>query len=260
MAGKSLKMHIDTRGVCTLTLNRRKRANALNGELVGRLVMALDQVRADPDVRLLILSGAGDVFCSGMDLHWVRKMAEADFYLNYDDAEQLARVLDRLAGLDVPTLARVNGPAFGAGIGLIAACDIALAASTARFSFREVRLGLVPAVIAPYIITAVGKRQAQRWILTGMDFDARAAKRAGLVHKRVPPKRLDHAVQREAEKLLLGGPAALLEAKALFACCVAPQSISPQKLAARLAEIRTSPEGREGVHAFIEKRKPDWQL
>jgi len=190
----------------------------------------------------------------------MRKMAEADFYINYDDAEQLTRVLDRLAGLDVPTLARINGPAFGAGIGLITSCDIAIAVSNARFSFREVRLGLVPAVIAPYVIKAVGKRQAQRWILSGTEFDARTAKRSGLVHKRVSSKKLDIAVQQEVKELLLGGPMALLEAKALFTCCSVQPSISLQKLAARLAEIRTSPEGREGIHAFIEKRKPDWQL
>ena len=171
-----LHISTDARGVCTLTLNRPQRGNALDGELVAQLLNALAQLRADASIRVVILAAEGDLFCSGVDLQWMQQMALADFNSNQADALVLARLLQQFALLPVPTLAHVNGPAYGGAIGLIAACDIAIACSSASFTFSEVRLGLVPAVITPYVIAAIGLRQTRRWFLTGKSVDAPVAR------------------------------------------------------------------------------------
>ncbi len=259
MAEQFLKIKIGARGVYTLTLYRPETANALDGVLVGELLQTLAQVQAEPSVRVVVLTGDGDVFSSGADLAWMEQMAGADFATNLADAAELAKVYETLAGLKVPTLARVNGPAYGGAIGLIAACDIAIASSSACFAFRETRLGLAPAVIAPYVVAAIGQRQARRWIFSGDDFDAEIAQRLGLVHAVVSLEELDDAVEREIARLLLGGPGALAETKALLTRLSNVGLPAPTELAERLAKLRAAPEGREGIRAFLERHKPGWQ-
>jgi len=253
-----LHIRTDDRGVCWLTLNRPHRANALNGELVQQLSAALAGIRADSSIRLLVLSGQGEVFCSGADLQSMQQLAAADMTVNQSDAFELALLLEGLASLPVPTLARVNGPAYGGAIGLIAACDIAIASNTANFAFSEVRLGLVPAVIAPYVIAAIGLRQARRWVLTGQRFDAKQAQTMGLLHQLVTADALDEAVEQQIQLLLQGGPQAQRQAKQLFNEWLKASPMAKQDTAELLADIRASSEGREGIDAFLTKRKPGW--
>jgi len=253
-------LHIttDAHGVCRLTLNRPQYANALDGDLIHQLLSVIVQLRSDPALRLLILSGRGDFFSSGADLHWMQQMAAADEKTNHTDALELALLLEELASLPVPTLARVNGPAYGGAIGLIAACDIAIASSSASFTCSEVRLGLIPAVIAPYVIAAIGQRQARRWFLTGKTFEATLAQQMGLVHQLVLPDELDEAVEHETQTLLKGGPQAQAQVKQLTNEWLSMSPLSSEDTARLLAEVRASGEGREGLAAFIEKRKPEW--
>jgi len=188
----------------------------------------------------------------------MQQLAAADMTVNQSDAFELALLLEDLASLPVPTLARVNGPAYGGAIGLIAACDIAIACNTANFAFSEVRLGLVPAVIAPYVIAAIGLRQARRWVLTGQRFDAEQAQAMGLLHQLVTADALDEAVEQQIQSLLKGGPQAQRQAKQLFNEWLKASPMAKQDTAELLADIRASSEGREGIDAFLMKRKPGW--
>lgn len=253
-----LHIRTDERGVCWLTLNRPHCANALDSDLVQQLSIALAQVRSDSAVRLLVVSGQGEVFCSGADLQSMQQLAVADMSVNQSDAFELALLLEDLASLPVPTLARVNGPAYGGGIGLIAACDIAIASSSANFVFSEVRLGLVPAVIAPYVIAAIGLRQARRWFLTGDSFDGEQAFSMGLLHQLVSGDGLDDAVEQQIKLLLKGGPQAQRQAKQLLNEWLKASPMAKEDTAELLADIRASEEGREGLAAFLEKRSPGW--
>lgn len=250
---------VDERGVCWLTLNRPHCANALNGELVQQLSAVLAQIRNDASIRVLVLSGQGKVFCSGADLQNMQQMAAADMAINQGDAFELALLLEDLASLPVPTLARINGPAYGGAIGLIAACDIAIAINTANFAFSEVRLGLVPAVIAPYVIAAIGLRQARRWFLTAQRFDTEQAQSMGLLHQRVSGDELDNAVEQQLELLMMGGPQAQKRAKQLLNEWLKTSPMAKEDTAELLADMRVSQEGREGVDAFLTKRKAGWQ-
>jgi len=253
-------LHIttDSRGVCQLILNRPRRANALDADLIQQLSSALAQVRDDPAIRVLILSGQGEQFSSGADLQWMQQMAAADFSVNQNDAFELALLLEDLALLPKPTLARVNGPAYGGAVGLIAACDIAIASSSACFTFSEVRLGLVPAVIAPYVIAAIGQRQARRWFLTAKTLDAALAQQLGLVHQLVSSEEMENTVEQEIQSLLKGGPQAQQQVKQLLNEWLKSSPLAKEETAELLAEIRASVEGREGLSAFMEKRQPRW--
>jgi len=253
-----LHIRTDDRGVCWLTLNRPHCANALNGELVQQLSAALAGIRADSSIRVLVLSGQGEVFCSGADLKSMQQMAAADIAVNQSDAFELALLLEDLASLPVPTLARINGPAYGGAIGLIAACDIAIASHTASFAFSEVRLGLVPAVIAPFVLAAMGLRQARRWILTCQRFGAEQAQSMGLLHQLVSADALDETVEQQIQYLLKGGPQAQRQAKQLLNEWLKNSPMAKQDTAELLADIRASSEGREGLAAFAEKRSPRW--
>lgn len=253
-----LHMTIDARGVCRLTLNRPQCANALDGELVHQLLSAVIQLRSEPALRLVILSGQGELFSSGVDLHWMQKMAMADEKTNHTDALELALLLEELASLPVPTLARVNGPAYGGAIGLIAACDIAVASRSAHFTFSEVRLGLVPAVIAPYVIATIGQSQVRRWFLTGQTFDAAQAQQLGLVHQLVSTDDLDDAVEQEVQCLLTGGPQAQAKIKLLMNEWLNLSPLASEDTAELLANIRASEEALNGIAAFLGKCKPGW--
>lgn len=248
-----------TGGVTTLTLDRAETHNAFDDALVAELNDALRHADADGATRVVVLTGAGKSFSSGADLGWMRRMAGYDAVANRADALKLAALMRTLDTLSKPTIARVNGAAFGGALGLVACCDIAISTDLARYSLSEVRLGLVPAVIAPYVIRAIGEREARRWFLTGERFDAATAQRIGLVHEVTGIAGLDHAVGRQVDALLAGGPAAVVAAKRLIAKLGAPVTDDVALETAELiAALRVSPEGQEGLTAFLEKRSPRW--
>jgi methylglutaconyl-CoA hydratase len=255
----SLQLHRDG-AVARLRLDRPEVHNAFDPALIAALTARLRSLGADDSVRVVILEGAGASFSAGADLHWMRGMASASERDNRDDALALARLMRTLDALPKPTIARVHGAAFGGGVGLVACCDIAIGAPEARFGLTETKLGLLPAVISPYVIAAIGARQARRWFATAEMFDAAEALRIGLLHQVVEADRLDAAVQRQVELLCKAGPIAAASAKALVRR-VAGDSDGTAVDAANadlIARLRVSAEGQEGLAAFLEKRKPAW--
>ncbi len=247
--------------VATITLNRPELHNAFDEAMIAELTAALERVSKQPGLRVVRLAAAGESFSAGADLDWMRRMAANSEGENRADAERLARLLHKLATLPKPTIALVQGAAYGGGVGLVAACDIVLAAEGARFGLTEVRLGLVPAVISPYVIGAVGARWARRLFLTAERFDAELAQRIGLVHELVPADRLEMRANEIVAMLREGAPRAQAEAKNLIAQVagdVADEFLIGHT-SALIARIRAAPEAREGVAAFLEKRKPAWR-
>ncbi|MDD3652091.1 enoyl-CoA hydratase/isomerase family protein [Immundisolibacter sp.] len=251
---------IDHRGVATLTLNRPQVHNAFDDVLIAELTERLSRLGTDPAVRALVLTGAGESFCAGGDLNWMRSMVDFSAAENQADALKLAQLLEVLDTLPKPTVARVNGSAFGGGVGLVACCDVAVGVDTARFGLTEVRLGLAPATIAPYVVRAMGARQARRYFLTGERFDAPVALRLGLLHEAVASDALDAAVERLLDDLLKGGPLALAACKRLVGDVTASPDRDGLKrdTAALIARLRVSDEGQEGLHAFFARRAPTW--
>ena len=246
-----------THRVARLSLARPELHNAFDDALIGELTSSLVALGADDAVRAVVLTGDGASFSAGADLGWMRRMAQASEGENRDDARRLATLMRTLDELPKPTIARVNGAAFGGGVGLVACCDIAIGVDGAKFGLTETKLGLVPAVISPYVIGAIGARHARRLFLTAHLFDAREAERIGLLHRVVGTDELDAAVQAEIDRLLAAGPVAVREAKALVRRIArgADHDVANAELIARL---RVSPEGQEGLAAFFEKRKPAW--
>lgn len=246
--------------VARLTLNRPDIHNAFDERLIGALTDALDELAADTAVRVVLLTGAGKSFSAGADLAWMQRAAGFDEAANRADARRLERLLRTLDELPKPTVALVNGAAMGGGVGLVAACDIALAAEGARFALSEVKLGLIPAVISPFVVRAIGERACRRYFLTGERFEAATALRLGLVHEVVAAEQLTRAGDAILEALLAGGPQAQAHAKALL-----PQirglegSLLAELTAGAIASRRASAEGRQGVAAFLEKRAPSWR-
>jgi methylglutaconyl-CoA hydratase len=249
-------------GVATLTLDRPKIHNAFDDLLIDDLIDALRAVEEDDAVRVVVLTGEGASFSAGADLNWMKRMAQASEKENRKDARQLAKLMRVLNHLDKPTIARVNGTALGGGVGLVACCDIAIAAAEARFGLTETRLGLVPAVISPYVIDAIGARHARRLFLTAQVFDAAEAERIGLVHTVVAAAELDAAVDAEVERLKAAGPIAVLEAKRLVQRIQHPDSKQRRALdeanADLIAALRVSSEGQEGLKSFFDRRPPRW--
>jgi len=258
-----LKQSIDGRGVATVTMNRPGVHNAFNAELISTLTRAFERLGEDESVRAVVLTGEGPSFSAGADLNWMRDMAKTSEKANLEDARHLARMLRTLNHLDKPTVARVNGAAFGGGVGLIACCDIAIGAIGARFGLTEVKLGLVPATIAPYVMPAIGPRQARRLFLSAEIFGAEQAERLGLLHEAVPEDELDEAVERQVGFVLKNGPAALAAAKRLVGTVRAwsedEQAQLDEITSELIARLRVSDEGQEGLAAFLEKRKPSWR-
>ena len=246
--------------VARLRMNRPQLHNAFDAELIGALSGALQSVGGDDSVRVVVLEGAGASFSAGADLNWMRGMAAASEAENREDALALARLMRTLDELPKPTVARVHGAAFGGGVGLVACCDIAIGVSGAKFGLTESKLGLLPAVISPYVIAAIGPRQARRWFATAEIFDAQIALQVGLLHQVVPEEQLDAAVQRQIDLLLKAGPVAAARAKSLVANIVAETDgyAQDQANAALIAALRVSPEGQEGLSAFLDKRTPSW--
>jgi len=246
--------------VARVALSRPDMHNAFNETLIAELTMVLQALDGDASVRAVVLTGHGKSFCAGADLNWMKKMAGYGPSENLADAQALALMLRTLYGLRKPTVACVRGAAFGVGVGLVACCDIAVAAHDAIFSLSEAKLGLIPATISPYVIEAIGARHARRYFLTAERFTAAEALRIGLVHEIVLPSEVDTRVNELLGALLVAGPRAQLECKALIRG-VAHRSIDAdviQGTAEHIAAVRASPEGREGVAAFLEKRPPKW--
>ena len=248
--------------VARLTMNRPEVHNAFDDALIADLTRAIDELDRDDGVRAVVLTGEGASFSAGADLNWMRGMAKAGEDENRADSLRLARLMRRLQFLSKPTIARVNGAAFGGGVGLVACCDIAIAAEGAKFALSEVKLGLVPAVISPYVIAAIGLRQARRLFVTGEIFGATQALSIGLVHETVAADALDGAVERVLGLLGKGGPVAQDEAKRL---ALAMGGMTEQDMetvdernAGLIARLRVSPEGQDGLSAFLDKGLPAW--
>lgn len=258
MQHESLQLGVDARGVATLTMNRPERFNAFDEGLIQALHQAVQQCQSDPAVRVVVLAGAGKHFSAGADIGWMRRAAAAPEDVNRADAQAFAGMLAALASCSKPTVARVQGLALGGGVGLACACDIAIAAEDAQFAVSEARFGILPAVIGPYVIRAVGPRQAQRLALTAQRIGADEALRLGLVQQTAPD--LDAALEATLKELLASGPCAQAEIKALFAQ-LRPGDFGPaaqQLTAATIARVRTTPEAREGFAAFVDKRSAAW--
>lgn len=249
-------------GVARIAMDRAAVHNAFDEALIAELTAALETVDADPAVRAVVLSGEGATFSAGADLNWMRGMAAASEAENLADSLRLARLMRTLNFLSKPTIARVNGSAYGGGVGLVACCDVAIGVEGAKFSLSEVKLGLVPAVISPYVVNAIGPRQARRLFLTAEVIDAREAERIGLLHQCVAAAELDEAVERQLHWLGKGGPIAQHEAKSLALRMAGMTRASAERTdaenAALIARLRVSPEGQEGLGAFLAKRPAGW--
>lgn len=249
-------------GIGLIWLNRPDLRNAMNDVMLGELTQALGDAISDDAVRVILLAGRGKAFCAGGDLAWMKKARAMSPEEARADSGRLAGVLRLLHQSPKPTVARVHGAAFAGGMGLVAACDIAIASADTRFCLSEVKLGLIPAMISPYVIKAMGERQARRYFLSAEVFEAAEAWRIGLVQSIVPDDELDGAVNAMLGQLLAAGPQAMGHCKQLIADVagkVIDDALSAET-AARIAQVRASDEAQEGIAAFFEKRKPSWQI
>ena len=257
----TLQLDIAANGVATLWLNRPDKNNAFNAGMIRELILALDAVKENGQVRFLILRGRGRHFSAGADLAWMQESARLDYNANLDDARELAELMYALYQLKVPTLAVVQGAAFGGALGLISCCDMAIGAIDAQFSLSEVRIGLAPAVISPFVVQAIGERAARRYALTAERFNGERARELGLLAECYPADELDQAVENWTANLLLNSPQAMRASKDLLRE-VGSGVLSPnlrRYTENAIARIRVSAEGQEGLNAFLEKRKPSWQ-
>ncbi len=260
MASDPLLHDTDADGIAVVTFNRPEVHNAFDDDLIARMTTLFHELGSDDAVRVVMLAANGKNFSAGADLNWMRRMADYSDDENYQDAMRLADMLRTLNELPKPTLALVHGAAFGGGVGLVACCDIALATPAASFSLSEVKLGIIPAVISPYVVAAIGERAARRYMLSAERFGADEAHRIGLVHEVVDAQTLRARAAALAATLRANGPHALGECKALIRSVVhSPcDQAMMEDTARRIARLRASSEGKEGLGAFLEKRKPDW--
>ena len=260
MQDVSMVLYENRNAVAWVTLNRPDVRNAFDDALIARLTQVFSDVENDKAIRAMVLAGNGPAFCAGADLNWMKRMAAYTYEQNLADAQALAGMLAALDRLPKPTIARVHGPAFAGGTGLVAACDIAIGTPEAKFCFSEAKLGLSPATISPHVMRAIGERAARRYFLTAEVFDAAEAERIGLLTFQVKKEELDRAIETLLAHLLAGGPEALAQIKDLIRA-VAGRPVDDAlaaDTAKRIAEIRVSPEGREGIASFLEKRKAAW--
>ncbi|MBC7607960.1 MAG: enoyl-CoA hydratase/isomerase family protein [Polaromonas sp.] len=246
--------------VATVTLNRPEVRNAFNDQVIAEVTLAFADLESRDDVRCIVLAASGTAFCAGADLNWMRSMADYTHEQNLVDAGNLAKMMHTVYACRKPTIARIQGDVYAGGTGLVAACDIAVSTDTAQFCLSEVRLGLVPSTISPYVIRAMGARAAHRYFLTAERFDAHEALRIGFVHEVVALDALDTKVAELCQAFLNAGPEAVKLCKKLVQD-VAGQHITPELVemtVASIASVRVSPEGREGLQSFLQKRKPGW--
>lgn len=261
MAYETLILEI-AHGAATVTLNRPEVRNAFNEDVIAELADVFKLLSQDDDVRVIVLAANGPAFCAGGDLNWMKKMANFSPEENLDDAEKLADMLYHIYSCPKPVIAKVQGDCYAGGMGLVAACDIAVAADQVQFCLSEVKLGLIPATISPYVIKAMGANAARRYFLTAERFSATEAHRIGFVHEAVAVQQLDDTVAQMVKTIVNNSPNAVVEAKWLVED-VTNAEIDEDLLAytaERIAAIRSSDEGREGVASFLEKRKPNWLL
>jgi len=255
-----LQTDIQDNGRATVTLTRGEMHNAFDEDLIAALHQAFDSLGRNTDVRCIVLAAEGKSFSAGADLNWMKRMSANSYEKNMADARVLADMLHTIAICPKPTIAAIQGPCYGGGVGLAATCDIAIASEDAAFSLSEVKLGIIPATIAPYVVAAMGERMAHRYFVTAERFDARKAYEIGFVHEVVPAAELIEAVDIMVALLLKNGPAAMAASKDLI-FAVANKPVDQNVLddtAKRIADIRATDAGREGIAAFLEKRKPSW--
>jgi methylglutaconyl-CoA hydratase len=258
MAEKILS-RIDEDGTATVMLNRPEVHNAFDPEMVEQLTRRLRELQAQSAVRCVVVLGAGKSFCAGADIEHMKESATYARSRNFRAAQRAARMFETLNGLSKPTLAGVRGAVRGGGVGLVAACDVAVATRGATFRLSEVRLGIIPAMISPYLIAAIGQRMARRYMLSGEEFDAAEAARIGLVHEVVEEEELDARIARLLVEFRCGGPEALAATKELIPLSArGPDHRLVDETARRIAAIRATPEAQEGLAAFLEKRRPAW--
>lgn len=251
---------IDSRGVAQVTLNNPDKHNAFDDQMIIELTNAFNALAANTNVRIMLLKSEGKSFSAGADLDWMKRMASYSYQQNLNDARALAAMLKALHQMPIPTIARVQGAAFGGAVGLVSCCDIALASSNASFALSEVKIGLVPSTISPYVIAAIGERHAKRYFMTAERFDANTAVQIELVHEAVEKSLLDDKVEQLVTAILSNGPEAVAVAKQLiFAVSGKPiNSKLIEHTCEVIAGIRVSPQGQEGLSAFLDKRKPNW--
>jgi methylglutaconyl-CoA hydratase len=254
-----IQFEIDNRGVATLTLNRPEKNNALNMDMISLMHEAIKKAE-QPDVRVLYIRGAGNNFCAGADLKWMKEAVTLSREENFKQAKALAELMYDLYNHSRPTVVEAQGSVYGGGVGLVAICDIAFAARSAEFCCSEVRLGLIPAVISPYLMAAMGPRHAQKHMLTARPFSAKRAERDGLIHEMCVDEQLHDRVESTINDILANGPTALKETKRIVKE-LRYEKITEQLMdvtADRIAEIRASAEAQEGMAAFFAKRDPNW--
>ena len=253
-------------GIAILTLNKPAINNAFDDEIISLLIMALDDCQLDDKVKVIQLRGAGKHFSAGADLNWMRSMAELDYSANQKDAGQLSRLMSTLYQINKPTIAVIQGASYGGAVGLIACCDFAIATERSSFCLSEVKIGLAPAVISPYVVKAIGERQARRYFISGEVIKSDKAEAINLIHECLPAEEIEQYVSHLSEQLLNNGPNAMGVCKALA------QKVSNASLDTNssdnihhytrdlIAQVRVSDEGQEGLSAFLEKRQPSWQV
>ncbi|WP_305989577.1 crotonase/enoyl-CoA hydratase family protein [Roseibium sp. MMSF_3544] len=261
MSFETISIATDDRGVATLTLNRPEKHNSLSAQMIAELTEAAGALGADPAIRVVVLTGAGESFCAGGDLGWMREQLAADRAQRMVEARKLAMMLQAMNELPKPLIGRVQGQAFGGGVGMMSVCDTVIAVDSAKFGLTEVRLGLIPATISPYVLARMGEAKARRVFMSARIFGAAEAKNLDLAAKVVAAEALDAAVEKEVRPYLSAAPSAVAASKALA------RSLGPaitddiiDDTIRRLADIWETPEAHEGISAFFEKRKPNWTV
>lgn len=246
-------------GIVRIVLNRPELHNAFNDEMIAGLIKTFEDIEKDDSLRLVTITGEGKSFCAGADLNWMKKMVDYSDEENFQDSVMLANLFKAISNCSLPVLAKVNGATLGGGTGVLAACDFVLSAKSAKYGFTEARLGLVPAVISPFVMAKIGESNARAWFLSGERFSAEKAMDMGLVHELTPLDNLDSEFEKWIERFLKAGPKAAKEAKALIknVLNLKPEEVT-EYTCKTISRIRTSEEGQEGMKALLEKRKASW--
>jgi methylglutaconyl-CoA hydratase len=249
----------DSGPVVRVCFNRPEVHNAFNSAMIGELILAFKGLRSREDVRVIVLTGRGKSFCAGADLNWMREIINYSFDQNMEESLAIAELMEAIHTCPKPTIAMINGSVIGGGVGFLAACDISVAAETARFGLSEVKIGLVPAAISPYVVGKIGQSHAYEYFLTGERMSAAKAKEIGLVNRVVALEDLEDEVKKLVDQLLTSGPEALAKCKELLQTIPRLKREEVMRFTARMiAELRVSAEGQEGMASFLEKRKPEW--